>query len=60
MSRPTLPMQMVLESLSDDDDGEFFVSITHVMNADDSDNETKHHSSIQGHRVLQRGRNARH
>jgi hypothetical protein len=56
MSRRTLPMQMVLESSSDDDDGKFFVSITHVMNADDSDNKTKHHGSIQGYRILQRGR----
>jgi hypothetical protein len=46
-------MQLVLNSLSDDDD-DFLLSITHVsMNADASDSETKHRGSLKGHRVLQ-------
>jgi hypothetical protein len=54
-------MQLVLDSSSDDDDDEFFVSVTHMaMNADESDNETKHRGSTKGHRVLQRDRQARH
>jgi hypothetical protein len=33
-------MHLVLDSSSDDDNNEFFVSVTHMaMNADDSDNE---------------------
>jgi hypothetical protein len=61
MSRRSLSMQLVLDSSSDDDDDEFFVSVTHMaMNADESDNETKHRGSTKGHRVLQRDRQARH
>ena len=61
MSRRSLSMQLVLDSSSDDDDDEFFVSVTHMaMNADESDNETKHRGSTKGHRVLQRDRQAGH
>jgi hypothetical protein len=52
-------MQLVLDSSSDYDDDEFFLSSTHMaMNADESDNETKQCGSIKGHRVLQRDRQA--
>jgi hypothetical protein len=50
-------MQLVLDSSSDDDDNEFFISVTHMaMNAYKSYNEIKHHGSMKGHEVLQRDR----
>ena len=61
MNRRALSMQMVLDSSSDDDDEDLFISVTQVaMNADELDNETKHRGSVQGHRVLQRDRHAGH
>jgi hypothetical protein len=61
MNRRALSMQMVLDSSSDDDDEDLFISVTQVaMNADELDNATKHRGSVQGHRVLQRDRHAGH
>ena len=55
MSRRSLSMQLVMDSSSNDDDDDFLLSITHVaMNADETDDETKHRGSILGHRVLRR------
>nr|XP_034569929.1 putative nuclease HARBI1 [Setaria viridis] len=54
-------MHLVLDSSSDDDDDDFLISVTHVtVNANESDDETKHRGSIIGHRVLQRDRQAGH
>jgi hypothetical protein len=47
MSRQSLSMHLVLDSSSDDDNNEFFVSVTHMaMNADDSDNKTIHRGNF--------------
>ena len=57
MSRRSLSMQLVMDSSSDDDDDDFLLSVTHVaMNADESDDETRHRGCILGHRVLRRDR----
>nr|TKW28273.1 hypothetical protein SEVIR_3G309700v2 [Setaria viridis] len=57
MGRRSLSMHLVLDSSSNDDDDNFFLSVTHVaVNADESGDETKHRGSIIGHRVLQRDR----
>ena len=61
MSRRSLSMQLVMDSSSDDDDDDFLLSVTHVaMNADESDDETRHRGSVLGHRVLRRDRQAGH
>jgi hypothetical protein len=40
-------MRLVLDLSSDDDNNEFFISVTHMaMNADDSDNETIHRGNF--------------
>ena len=61
MSRRSLSMQLVMDSSLDDDDDDFLLSVTHVaMNADESDDETRHRGSVLGHRVLRRDRQAGH
>ena len=53
MNRRSFPMHLVLDSSSDDDSDDFLISITHVaVNANESDDETKHRGSIIGHQVL--------
>ena len=61
MSRRSLSMQLVMDSSLDDDNDDFLLSVTHVaMNADESDDETRHHGSVLGYRVLWRDRQAGH